>query len=99
MKLSKSLLPISELKHNANKVVNELKGTIIITQNGKAKAVLQDIETYEKTHDALALLKVVELGKRQVKEGKFKEAEVAFDELDLKIKRFKERIGAGNDRP
>ena len=63
MKLSKSLLPISELKHNANKVVNELKGTIIITQNGKAKAVLQDNETYERTHDALALLKVVELGK------------------------------------
>ena len=46
-------------------------------------------------HDALALLKVVQLGKRQVKEGKFKEAKVAFDELDLKIKRFKEKSGSG----
>ncbi len=46
-----------------------------------------------KNHNALALLKVVELGKRQIKEGKFKEAKVAFDELDLKIKRFKKNRG------
>lgn len=97
MKLSKSLLPVSELKHNANKVVNELQGTIIITQNGKAKAVLQDVETYEKTQEALALLKVVELGRRQVKEGKTKPLDSAFDELDLKIKHLKEKIGVGND--
>lgn len=81
MKLSESLLPVSELKHNANKVVNGLNGTIVITQNGKAKAVLQDIETYEKTQEALALLKVMELGKRQVKDGKVKPLDDAFDEL------------------
>lgn len=94
MKLSKSLLPVSELKHNANKVVNELKGTLVITQNGKAKAVLQDIETYENTQEALALLKVMELGRRQVKAGKVKEMQATFDELDRKIKRFKEKVGS-----
>ncbi|NIR48542.1 type II toxin-antitoxin system Phd/YefM family antitoxin [candidate division KSB1 bacterium] len=91
MKLSKSLLPVSELRHNANKVVNELKGTLVITQNGKAKAVLQDVETYEQTQEALALLKVMELGRRQVKAGKVKEMEAAFGELGRKIKVYKEK--------
>ena len=53
---------------------------------------LQEIETLERAR-ALALLKLVELARRQVKEGKFKEAEVAFDELDLKINRFKKNRG------
>ena len=98
MKLSKSLLPVSELKHNANKVVNELQGTLIITHNGKAKAVIQDIETYEKMQEALALLKIVELGRRQVRDGKVKNIDAAFDELDLKIKRFKEKTGSTDDQ-
>ncbi|HEX9652308.1 MAG TPA: type II toxin-antitoxin system Phd/YefM family antitoxin [bacterium] len=89
MKLSKSLLPVSELKQNANKVVNELKGTIVITHNGKAKAVLQDISTYERTQEALALLKVMELGRRQVREGKIKPIKTVFEELNLKIARTK----------
>lgn len=93
MKLSKSLLPVSELKHNANKVVNELKGTLVITHNGKAKAVLQDIETYERTEEALTLLKVMELGRRQVKVGKVKEMRAVFDDLDVKIKHLKKKMG------
>ncbi len=92
MKLSKSLLPVSKLKQNANKVVNELKGTIVITHNGKAKAVLQDIVTYEKTQEAMALLKVMELGRRQVREGKTKPIKTAFEELDIKIARLKEKV-------
>lgn len=79
-------------------MVNELKGTLVITQNGKAKAVLQDIETYEKTQQALALLKVMELGQRQVKAGKVKEMQGAFDEPDRKIKRFKQTAGSNEDR-
>ncbi|MFQ6112942.1 MAG: hypothetical protein ACE5NG_02505 [bacterium] len=49
MKLSKSLLYVSRPRHNANKVVNELKETLVITQNDKTRAVLRDIEAYEKT--------------------------------------------------
>lgn len=38
-----------------------MRGTTTITRNGKAKAVLQDIVTYEKTQEALALLKVTRI--------------------------------------
>ncbi len=54
---------------------------------------LQDTETLERAN-ALALLKIVELGRKQIKEGKFKQVEASFDELDLKIKRFKEKSGS-----
>lgn len=65
-------------------------GTVIITQSGKAKAVLQDIVTYEKTQEALALLKVLELGRRPVKDGRVNSVKDAFRELDRKIGHLKE---------
>ncbi len=55
------------------------------------KAVPPDIGAYERTREALALLRVVELRRRQVTEGKVKEMPAVFRELDMKIKRFKEK--------
>ena len=51
---------------------------------------LQDTETLERAN-ALALLKIVELGRKQIKEGKFKQVEASFDELDLKINHLKKQ--------
>ncbi|WP_456382830.1 type II toxin-antitoxin system Phd/YefM family antitoxin [Hydrogenimonas sp.] len=50
MLLSEDVKPIRYLKTKTAdiiKTVNETKRTIIITQNGEAKAVVQNIETYE----------------------------------------------------
>ena len=41
-----------------------------ITQNGKAKVVIQDIESYEQTQQTIALLKILSLGVRQIEESK-----------------------------
>lgn len=52
MKLSESIQPISYLKAHASEIiraVSEKRETFIITKNGKAKAVLQDINLYEET--------------------------------------------------
>ena len=48
------------------------KEPIIITQNGEAKVVLQDIESYEKEQETLVLLKILALGNRQIEAGKVK---------------------------
>ena len=59
MKLSESVKPISYLKsHTAEALrdVSEGQKTMIITQHGEAKAVLQDISSYEQTQESLALL-------------------------------------------
>ena len=43
---------------------------MVITQNGEAKVVIQDIESYEQTQETMALLKILALGMRQIEEGK-----------------------------
>jgi len=57
---------------------------MVITQNGEAKVVIQDIESYEQTQQTLALLKILALGMRQVEEGNVLPAENV-------IKRLRER--------
>ena len=73
MKLSSQIKPISYLKAHAAEIVRTLgeQGEpLVITQNGQAKVVIQDIESYEQTQETMALLKILALGAGQVEEGK-----------------------------
>jgi prevent-host-death family protein len=75
MRYSTQIKPISYLKANAADVLDELNAQrrpLIITQNGEAKAVLQDVASYEETQETMALLKVLALGNRQIEQGKVK---------------------------
>lgn len=54
---------------------------LVITQNGKAKAILQDIESYEQTQDTLALLKILALGMNQIEEGKVHSADQVIQKI------------------
>ena len=84
MKPSTNIKPISYLKANASDVVNQLqeqREPMIITQNGEAKMVVQDIESYEKTQQTLALLKILALGQRQIEDGQVVEAFSAIERI------------------
>ncbi|MCX5769827.1 MAG: type II toxin-antitoxin system Phd/YefM family antitoxin [Candidatus Hydrogenedentes bacterium] len=73
MKMSKQIKPISYLKAHAAEIVRNLgeqREPLIITQNGEAKVVIQDIESYEQGQETMALLKILALGNRQIEEGK-----------------------------
>ena len=75
MRYSTQIKPISYLKANAAQVLDEVREqrkTFVITQNGEAKAVLQDVASYEETQETLALLKVLALGNQQVAAGRVK---------------------------
>jgi prevent-host-death family protein len=90
MKLSSQIKPISYLKAHAAEIVRNLgeqREPLVITQNGEAKVVMQDIESYEQTQETLALLKILALGTRQIEEGKVQPAEEV-------IKRLRGRRGA-----
>ena len=52
--------------------LTENRQPLVITQNGAAKAVLQDVATFEETQETLALLKVLALGQQDVEEGRIK---------------------------
>jgi prevent-host-death family protein len=65
------------LKAHASEIfrqLNEQREPMIITQNGKAKVVIQDIESYEQAQETVALLKILALGTRQIEEAKVRSA-------------------------
>ena len=78
MSLSDRIKPISYLKTHASEVIRTLKdqpGPLIVTQNGEAKAVVQDIDSYERMQESIALLKMLALGNRQIEVGQVQPAE------------------------
>jgi prevent-host-death family protein len=84
MKLSSRIKPISYLKAHAAEIVRNLceqREPLIITQNGEAKVVIQDIESYEQTQATMALLKIMALGNRQIEEGKVQPAAAVIKRL------------------
>ena len=77
MKLSNQIKPISYLKAHAAEIVRTLevqREPLIITQNGEAKVVVQDIDSYEQTQQTLSLLKILALGSRQIEAGQVQPA-------------------------
>ena len=84
MKLSSQIKPISYLKAHAAEIIRNIgeeRMPLVITQNGEAKVVLQDIESYEQTQKTLALLKILALGSRQIEAGKVEPAAVVIQRL------------------
>lgn len=84
MKFSNQVKPISYLKAHAAEVVRDLteaREPMVITQNGEAKLVVQDIHSYELQQESMALLKILALGNRQIEEGKSRPAVEAFNAI------------------
>ena len=87
MRHSSQIKPISYLKANAAEVLLELTANrrpLIITQNGEAKAVIQDVSSYDETQETLALLKILALGNREIESGKTKPASQVVRRLRAK---------------
>jgi len=87
--LQETIRPITYLKTNAADVLAAVTQThtpVIITHNGEAKMVVQDIETYQKLKQSLDMLKLVAMSKKQVDEGKTKPAHEVFKSIEEKLK-------------
>jgi len=86
--LKEDIKPISYIKTNAAdmmKYVTEVKNPIVITQNGEAKAVLLDIDSYQNMQNAFSLLKIVQLSEKQIEKGQFKSSEQVFNEIETRL--------------
>lgn len=88
MKFSEAVKPISYFKAHASEVVRDVvdnNKTMIITQNGEAKVILQDVRAYEQLQESLALLKILALSQKSLNEGKVKTAAKAFKDIKTRI--------------
>jgi len=73
MRMSEAVKSISYLKANAANMIEEInkdQKTYVITQNGEAKVIVQDIKVYEKTQETMAMLKLLAMTRDKSKSAK-----------------------------
>jgi prevent-host-death family protein len=90
MKFSEQVKPLSYLEAHASEMIDGLAEhpePVVITVNGEAKAVLQDIASYEQTQEALALLKLLALSNKDVEEGKVYPVQEVFADIRNRVTR------------
>jgi prevent-host-death family protein len=88
MKLSESVKSVSYLKAHTSEILRDVtnnRKTMVITQNGEAKVVLQDVKIYEEMQESLALLKILALSTKSKDKNKYKPIESSFDNIRKKI--------------
>lgn len=76
--------PISYIKTNAADIldyINEKKHPIIITQNGEARGVFIDIESYQNMTNALSLLKIIQISEKEISNGDVRKCEDVFKDI------------------
>ena len=91
MKLSDAVKPISYIKSHASEVIRDVvenHSSIVITLNGEAKAVIQDLQEFEKTQESLAMLKILAHSRINLEEGRVRPAKKSFRNLKKKTKEF-----------
>jgi len=89
MKLNEAIKPVSYFKAHASEVIRDVVTngkTLVITQNGEARVVVQGVQEYEQMQESLALLKTLAQSKKSLDEGHVKPASKAFNDLRSKIK-------------
>ena len=86
--LATDIKPISYIKTNAAdmmKYVSDSKNPVVITQNGEAKAVLVDIQTYQETQDAFALLHLIKMAEKDMENENFEPTDKVFSEIKKEL--------------
>ena len=84
---SKESVPLSDLKINPGKIVNNAKNShrsVLITSRGRGVAVMQGLDEYEENQEERKFMKAVAQGLMDIKEGN-----------ELKLDEVKSRLGIG----
>jgi prevent-host-death family protein len=88
MNIKEDIRPISYVKAHAAEIltqVNNTKRPIFVTQNGEARAVLLDTDSFQNMQKALGILKIASLGEKDIRTGKFIPQEDVFKRIEKKI--------------
>lgn len=86
--LKEDIRPISYIKTHAADIlnyINDNKNPIIVTQNGEARGVLLDVESYQNMINALSLMKLIQISENSISEGKLHKNKNVFSELRKNI--------------
>jgi prevent-host-death family protein len=80
-----SIIPITDLRHDAAAALKHVKSSrqpMVITQRGRAAAVLLSMESYERAEHERQLLRLLANGEREIAKGKGFELEDVLRDAD-----------------
>ena len=80
-----NIVPITDLRQDATAIVKrvaKLREPLIITQRGRAAAVLVSIEEYEHSQHELELVRLLAQGEKEIEAGKGYDLDVVLSEAD-----------------
>ena len=66
------IIPVTDLRQDAAAVLKKLQsavGPLVVTQRGRAIAVLQSIDSYEKSENERELLRLLATGEKEIAAG------------------------------
>jgi len=85
MEIVDDIKPVTYLKSRAAdvlKYINETHRPMIITQNGEAKAVIQDPKSYQDMRSALAIMKLLSFAEEDIRKGNLHSEEDVFNSVE-----------------
>jgi len=80
-----NIIPVSDLRQDAAKLLKQLKNSkepFIITQRGRAAAVMIGVDAYEKFEHEKELLHLLARGDREIEKGEGYDLETVLAEAD-----------------
>ena len=80
-----NIIPVSDLRQNAAKLLKQLKKSdepFIITQRGRATAVMIGVDAYEKSENEKELLRLLAMGEREIEMGEGYDLDTVLAEAD-----------------
>ena len=80
-----AIVPISDLREDAANILDRMRKShepVVITQRGRAAAVMVSVEEYERSTHEREILRLLAQGDREVAVGKGYELEDVFKEAD-----------------
>ena len=88
MNTKEDIRPVSYIKANTADVLNHINEThrpVIITQNGEAKAVLVDAQSYDSMRNALGILKLISMGEKDIRDNRVTEQDEFFFSMGRRL--------------
>ena len=85
---TQNIQSLSHFRANATTMVKEIRETgnpLVLTQNGKAAAVVVSPEEWEATQESLAMLQLLALRFDEVKQGRTVDFDEGMDRIDAMI--------------
>ena len=87
-----NIIPITDLRQNATAIVKRVTASrepIVITQRGRAAAVMVSMEAYKHSQHELEILRLLACGEKEIEAGKAYDLEAVFAEADSFLKETK----------